>query len=117
MNNLAAILDHMRAADLQQKEARLHGVPALLRLVPIAQRDTGQSGVVGRFLLSLYNGNNYPFDLTELRRLDLAIFEDCLLLLRMDYQPTREIHDYLTKGEQVFTHLVHCWANRGTDHE
>lgn len=54
----------------RQQENEVAGITALKRLLPIAQRDSGQSGVIGRFLLGLYNGQAHRFDLTELRRLD-----------------------------------------------
>lgn len=63
---------------------RLEGEAALRRLLPVAQRDTGQSSVIARFLLNLYNGDRFPFDLTDLRRLDYELFDDCLAVLKMD---------------------------------
>lgn len=98
-------------AERQQIEARLvewraEGRPALQRLVPIAQRDSGQSVVVRRFLLGLYNGTDFPFDLTELRRLDQAVFNDCLAVLRMDWQPSVEIHQYIPEHAELFK----AWA-------
>ena len=61
------------------------GTQALNRLVSEAQKYTGNSGVVARFLIGLYDGDTYPFDLTELRRLEIDLFDDCLLVLAMDY--------------------------------
>lgn len=93
-------------------QAQTTGLPALRRLVPIALGDTGQSGVVGRFLLSLYNGPAYPFALTDLRILDLDLFNDCLAVLRLDHYPEQEVHCYLPDGNQVFSQLVTMWASR-----
>lgn len=55
----------------------------LLGPLNIAQGDTGQSRVVAGFLLGLYNGCRLPFDITEFRRLDRRLFEDCLAILNM----------------------------------
>ncbi|NYU52262.1 hypothetical protein H0B49_35090, partial [Pseudomonas aeruginosa] len=66
----------------RQQENEVAGLTALKRLLPIAQRDSSQSGVIGRFLLGLYNGQAHRFDLTELRRLDPALFDACLSVLR-----------------------------------
>jgi hypothetical protein len=55
--------------------------------------DHGGAQVVARLLLSLYNGTRFPFDLTNLRRLDEATFEKCLDMLRMDYCPYQEVHE------------------------
>lgn len=49
----------------RQQESEVAGLTALKHLLPIAQRDSGQSGVIGRFLLGLYNGPAHRFDLTE----------------------------------------------------
>ncbi|HEY6456293.1 MAG TPA: hypothetical protein VIY90_13555 [Steroidobacteraceae bacterium] len=37
-----------------------------------AHPTTGQSGRLVRFLAGVYNGQDYPFDLTELRGLDTS---------------------------------------------
>lgn len=89
---------------------RAVGIDALLRLVPVAQRDTGQSGVVARFLLGLYNGLVYPFDMTELRRLDAGLFEDCIAVLRLDNSPEQEVHTYIHNGDAIWEDLRRNWA-------
>lgn len=88
---------------------RANGEAALRRLLPIAQGDTGQSRRVACFLLGCYNGPRFPFDLTELRGLDFAIYEDCLRVLRMDYAPLKEIHNYFTDGGKLFEQLAQDW--------
>ena len=65
---------------------------ALADLWEMAKRDHGGAKVVGRFLLGLYNGRRFPFDLTDLRCLDQARFEQCIEVLRMDYTPRAEVH-------------------------
>jgi hypothetical protein len=89
-------------AQREQEEAKLlkptaEAVTEALRLLwDCAQRDTGQSEPCARFLLGLYNGPNWPFDMTLLRGLDYALQNAVLLVLRNDmiYTP-REIHTYL----------------------
>lgn len=82
------------------------GFEALQRLYEAACTDTGQAGVVGCFLLGLYNGKRFPFDLTDLRRLDDALFNDCMQVLTMDARLTpREIHQYFSDG-------VRAWLGR-----
>lgn len=89
---------------------RLEGEAALRRLLPIAQRDTGQSSVVARFLLSLYNGERFPFDLTDLRRLDYELFDDCMAVLKMDFQPEKEVHRYFEDGGAKWEALAKEWG-------
>lgn len=73
----------LRDYEEQLPGVREAGIAALKRLLEVAQSDTGQSGVVALFLLGLYNGRDFKFDMTELRRLDPNLLEDCLALLRM----------------------------------
>ncbi|WP_350156211.1 DUF7673 family protein [Pseudomonas kurunegalensis] len=86
------------------------GIQALARLVPIALQDSGQSRTVGRFLLGLYNGPEFPFTLTDLRSLDAGLFDDCLAVLRLDNVPELEVHEYLPKGKMIFNQLREYWA-------
>lgn len=89
---------------------RLEGEAALRRLLPIAQRDTGQSSVVARFLLNLYNGERFPFDMTDLRRLDYELFDDCIAVLKMDSQPEKEVHRYFEDGGAKWEALAKDWG-------
>lgn len=89
---------------------RTEGEAALRRLFPVAQGDTGQSGVVARFLLGLYNGRRFPFDLTELRRLDAELLDDCLAVLRMDATPLQEVHEYFPNGGRIFEGWAATWC-------
>lgn len=65
----------------------------------MAKSDTGQSLVVRKFLLGCYDGQRFPFDLTDFRQLDLNLFQDCMAILAMDRSPTREVHEYLDGPE------------------
>jgi len=89
---------------------RVDGEKALRRLLPVAQRDTGQSMVIARFLLNLYNGERFPFDMTDLRRLDFELFDDCMAVLRMDFQPQKEVHLYFENGSAVWEALAKEWG-------
>lgn len=89
---------------------RLEGEEALRRLLPVAQRDTGQSSVIARFLLNLYNGDRFPFDLTDLRRLDYELFDDCLAVLKMDFMPAKEVHRYFDNGDAIWAALAKDWG-------
>lgn len=87
---------------------------AIQRLLEIAHRGTGQSRIAARFLLSLYNGDRFPFDLSDFRCLDLDIFKDCLVVLLMDYQPQREVHVYIKDGQRIWEAMAVAWGF--TDH-
>lgn len=85
---------------------REEGEAALRRLFDVAHSDAGQAGVVAAFLLGLYNGNRFRFDLTELRRLDWALHDDCLVVLQMDHIALQEVHLYFADGGRRFEELA-----------
>lgn len=86
------------------------GATALLRLFKVARGDSGQCRHIASFLLGLYNGTRFPFDLTDLRAIDNDLFEDCITVLRMDARVTRqELHHYLDNGQQAFEQLAADW--------
>ena len=109
-DSLSKALANTRAYQQQRPAIVIAGVQALDRLIRIAQGDTGQSQVVGGFLLSLYNGDDYRFDLTALRTLDALIFEDCISVLLMDYQPEVEEHERIPGGNVIWKGLIKRWA-------
>jgi len=84
-------------------------VAALRRLFNIANDHSGQCRYVARFLLGLYNGQRFPFDLTDMRCVDSAIFDDMMIVLRMNKQPSREVHTYFDNGGDRFEALAHLW--------
>lgn len=88
------------------------GVDALARLLQIARGHSGQCRHVAAFLLGLYNGNRFKFDLTDFRCVDRAIFEDCLEVLKLDYQPVQEVHQYFVNGGQIWEDLAKQWRVR-----
>lgn len=91
------------ALDAERQTATDTGIPALLRLVKIADRDTGQASTVRLFLLGLYNGYRFPFNLIKLRGLDKTLFDDCIAVLTLDARVTaKEVHLYIDHGSQRF---------------
>lgn len=100
----------VRGIHAQIKEDRIAGEAALRRLLPIAQRFTGQGERVARILLGCYNGHRFPLDLTNLRSLDYEILDDVLAVLRMDSSAYQEVHLYFPDGGKVFEQLVDDWG-------
>jgi len=98
-------LDKVFAEDGIRPQRRKDGLLALQRLIPVSLDDTGQSRVIGRFLLGLWNGRAYPFDLTELRGLDSELYADCLAVLQLDRLCEREVHEYIKGGWAVWDQL------------
>lgn len=87
------------------------GFEALQRLYALAtdfHHDHGS--VAARFLLGLYNGHRFPFDLTDLRLLEPDAFQDAMAVLVMDARLTRkEVHNYFGDGSKKFERLVQDW--------
>ena len=52
-----------------------------------AHPGTGQARRLVKFLAGVYNGEDYPFDLTELRALDTELANACLDYLNYDLRP------------------------------
>lgn len=104
------VFDEFFSYQDERPAIREAGIQALARLVPVALRDSGQSRTVGRFLLGLYNGHEFPFTLTDLRSLDVGLFDDCIAVLRLDNVPEHEVHEYLPKGNLIFNQLREYWA-------
>lgn len=100
----------MQRHSTRQQRAHEEGVPALERLFAIAQRDSGQCRHVAAFLLGLYNGQRFAFDLTNFRAIDEEIFEDCMRVLRMDAVLLREVHTYFPDGGRRFEALARRWG-------
>ncbi|MDD2661523.1 MAG: hypothetical protein PHY54_17875 [Methylococcales bacterium] len=96
--------EQIRARDAERVAATEAGIPALIRLVKVAERDTGQSETIRRFLLGLYNGNRFPFNLNKFCNLDKDIFDDCVMVLTFDARArVREIHTCILKGDELFS--------------
>lgn len=77
-------------------EASIRGVVALQVLVKTIQRNpgTGQVRRLVLFLAGLYNGPQFPFDMTELRGLDRDLRDACLDVLELDTYGQKEIHHW-----------------------
>jgi hypothetical protein len=86
------------------------GRAALGRLWKVANGHSGQCRHVASFLVGLYHGGRFRFDLTDLRCVDGPIFDDCIAVLMMDAQPKQEVHTYFENGGQKFEELAQRWG-------
>lgn len=82
---------------------------ALRRLWGIANGHSGQCRYIAAFLLGLYNGNRFPFDLTSFRALDDEIVADCLAVLATDSRARYEVHVLLGVPGKAFEKLASDW--------
>lgn len=92
-------------------------IPALVRLWNLTQQSgTGGARIACGVLLSLYNGERFQLDLTELRGLDHDNLCDALAVITADAAHCqREVHEWLNRitGRDDFgarfEHLAHDW--------
>lgn len=66
---------------------------------------TGQARRLVCFLAGIYNGEDYPFDLTDLRGLDTELATACLDYLNYDRLGKIEVHKHLSNGARE----LHAW--------
>src|SRR6266478_4065315 len=59
---------------------------------------TGQTGRLTRFLADVYNGNEFHFDLTDLRALDTELASARIDYLNYDRLGKAEVHKHLPDG-------------------
>jgi hypothetical protein len=106
----APINQQVQAIEERTGHVMKDGKAALYRLYEFAQGDTGQCRTIVRFLAGLYNGSAYPFDLTDLRTIDDALYEDCMTVLRMDARYcVQEVHTYFDNGDQRWQKMISDW--------
>lgn len=78
-----------------------HGIPALIKLINVAQGHSGQSHHLRRLLLGLYNGYEWPFELQRLRALDRELQFDSLLVVALATFGPYEVHTLVNDGDSV----------------
>lgn len=95
---------------------------ALIKLWNLTQVHQGTSGAraAAGVLLGLYNGERFPFDLTDLRVLDSQNLAAAIDVMRSDAaQCQMEVHAWLNQltGRRDFgmrfEHLAHEWRRKG----
>jgi hypothetical protein len=73
-------------------------IQALIHLWRMAQKYSSSEKAAARFLLGLYNGYRFQFDLTDFRLFDSGNFHRCMLVLAMDHTPKAEVHVILARA-------------------
>ncbi len=97
-----------RAAEVRAQD-KDNGLDSLSHLLSVAEGTTGQACVIARFLAGLYDGATFPFDLTQLRGVDVDLLEHCLAVLRLDNWGSVEIHQYFANGSARLQALIANW--------
>ena len=67
---------------------------------------TGQGRRLVRFLAGVYNGGEFPFDLTDLRALDTELANACIDYLNYDRLAKAEVHTHLPEGGRQMQRFI-----------
>jgi hypothetical protein len=73
-------------------QGRAETQQALVHLWRMAKGCSSSEKAAASFLLGLYNGYRFKFDLTDFRLFDSSNFRRCMLVLAMDHAPKAEVH-------------------------
>lgn len=65
--------------------------------------------VFATLLASLYNGNRVKFDVSDLRRLDMANFEHAMNVMRLSFETSSEPHTWFKNGNDIFEKMIADW--------
>ena len=103
----AEAAEHARRATAAQGAA----AQAFERLLGMAEaRDSGQVRRVAAFLASTFNGEAFPFDLFELRAVDVAISDDMLLCLDALRWGKADLYKLVPDGEKRVLRVLELWG-------
>lgn len=103
---------HAKEAEWEQRatEVQARAAHAYERLLSIAETsDAGQASRVAKFIASTYNGCAYPFDLVNLRSLDVPISDDMLLCLDALRWARADLFKLVPRGESRAKAVVTLW--------
>jgi hypothetical protein len=108
-------LDNMarRQAEWDARARAAQGVAAqaYARLLKLAETgDSGQIRRVAQFLASSYNGQAFPFDLYELRAVDVEISDDMLACLDALRWAKADLHTLVPDGATRVEAVCDAWG-------
>jgi hypothetical protein len=111
-----AIDAELAHCDARSSEATQAGAQAFARLLQLAEtRDSGQIPRIARFLAASYNGQAFPFDLFELRAVDIAISNDMLCCLDALRWGGADLHTLIPEGDARVRAVIERWGLRWSD--
>lgn len=97
--------------DERARAAQAAAAQAYGRLLELAERrDSGQVGRVALFLASTYNGEAFPFDLFELRCVDVGISDDMLICLDALRWGKADLYKLVPDGDQRVRAVIDLWG-------
>jgi hypothetical protein len=103
--------DDMERMRRRKSEATAKGGQAFLRLLSLAETgDSGQAHTVARFVASTYNGQDFPYDLYDLRLVDITIGDDMLACLDALRWAQADLHTLVPDGDSRVRAVLAHWG-------
>lgn len=100
-----------REWDARSRAVQSSAAQAYARLLTLAEtHDSAQIRRVVRFLASTYNGEIFPFDLFELRAVDVAISDDMLTCLDALRWVKADLYKLVPDGEARVRAAIAAWG-------
>lgn len=101
----------MREAEHKSEAAELLAIPAFERLLKLTEtRNSGQILKVATFLAATFNGDDFKFDLFELRAVDKQISDDMLACLDCLRWCTSDLYRLAPDGEKRVEKVIKAWG-------
>jgi hypothetical protein len=108
--------DDVDRARLRITEATAKGGQAYARLLDLAEtRSSGQIRRIVQFIASTYNGQDFPFDLFDLRGLDEAIGDDMLACLDALRWGHADLYRLVPHGDERVKAVIQQWGLQWPD--
>lgn len=97
--------------DERARSAQVSAAQALARLLVIAESsDSGQARCVATFLASTYKFAGAPFDLFDLRTVDVPISDDIMLCIDALRWGRLDLHRLVPDGAQRIEAVIRDWG-------
>lgn len=107
----ASTLELIAAFAERSQRVTQQGAQAFARLLKIAEeRESGQPRRVAQFVAATYNGRAYPFDLFELRAVDVDISDDMLCCLDALRWGRSDLYRLVPDGERRVRAVIRQWG-------
>ena len=96
---------------IRTRDAQAKAAQAYARLLALAEeRDSGQIRRIAQFVASTYNGGAFPFDLFDLRAVDVAIGDDMLACLDALRWGKADLYKLVPDGERRVQAVITAWG-------
>jgi hypothetical protein len=104
-------MDQLKEWENRAIEAQRRAAQAYARLLELAERhDSGQVRTVATFLAATFNGSDFPFDLFDLRTLDVALADDALACIDALRWGKADLYKLVPDGEARVAQVIKDWG-------